>query len=215
MLHVYGIVERRGLPECAGIEGRPLVRVDGGAVSAVVSEPDAPPSPTEERLWEHELVLEALAEAGPVLPVRFGVAFSQRTHLARELARREDELLRGLDRVRDRVEIAVRVVDHAPEERPAGAGGSGTDYLRARLLRRRDAHARVAAVRAALSPLAVDERVRLLPRPATLLTAAYLVAASDLGAFRETVEDLHDAVPGAAVVCTGPWPPYNFVEDAA
>jgi hypothetical protein len=43
--------------------------------------------------------------------------------------------------------------------------------------------------------------------------AAYLVDRDRVEEFRSRVEALADEIEGAAIVCTGPWPPYSFTSD--
>jgi gas vesicle protein GvpL/GvpF len=215
MLHLYGIVEERPSVGDA-LDGAPLASVAVRGLAAVVSEHDAlEDEPTEEALWRHESVLEALMEDGPVLPVRFGVRFDDAESLRAELASRHEALRVALAHVRGRVELGVRLLEHAEEETtapPDPSAGPGTRYLLERLERRRRAGRRAAPVRNELSRLAVAERARVLPRPHTLLAASYLVEASQVPAFRERTAALQRELPDVALVCTGPWPPYNFVD---
>jgi hypothetical protein len=62
----------------------------------------------------HERVLEAIMERGPVLPLRFGTELESEDELAAVLAERRDELARGLERVRGRVELGLRVLPAPP-----------------------------------------------------------------------------------------------------
>jgi hypothetical protein len=48
-------------------------------------------------------------------------------------------------------------------------------------------------------------------QPGTLFAASYLVDVSRLPEFKERAAVLQRRAEDA-VVCTGPWPPYNFVE---
>ena len=43
------------------------------------------------------------------------------------------------------------------------------------------------------------------------MTAAYLVKRTEKAAFQREVESLGSARPELRLVCTGPWPPFNFV----
>jgi gas vesicle protein GvpL/GvpF len=217
MLHLYAIVEPG--TQCAGLglDCEELVAIDCGEIVAVASEHARPLGsvPTEEALWQHERVLEALLEAGPVLPVRFGVHFADREALSAKLQPRGPELARALADVRDRVEVSVRLIarDDAPE--PAteaeAVGGPGARYLLERLGERREAERKLEAVRTRLAPLAVAERSRLLPRPGTPATTAFLVERDLLERFRREAGELERELEDVALVCTGPWPPYNFV----
>lgn len=216
MFHLYGIVEPGGRCSGNGLGGEPLRRIDCGQVAAVASEhaeqPD--PSPVEDALWAHEAVLEALLDAGPVLPVRFGVRFADREALRSEVRSRGPALENALAEVRGRVEVSVRLLAlkdvPAPTAEHVDGAGPGARYLRERLGERRDAARKLEAVRTRLAPLAIAERTRVLPRPGTPATAAFLVERDNLDRFRREAENLERELDDVALVCTGPWPPYNF-----
>lgn len=217
MLHLYGIVEPDARCSGSGLDGATLVRIECGDVAAVASEHAQPldPTPVEEALWKHEEVLETLLEAGPVLPVRFGVRFADREALRVGVEPRGVQLADALERVRGRVEVSVRLLARvdAPTSPPADVGpaaGPGARYLLERLGDEREAARKLAAVREKLAPLAVAERTRLLPQPGTPATAAFLVERSDLERFRHEAGELERELDDVALVCTGPWPPYNF-----
>lgn len=217
MLYVYGLIENRAVPAAPGMCGVPTTVLECGELAAVVSEhEELDLAPTESSLWEHESVLEALMEEGPVLPVRFGVTFANPEAVRRELRSRHDALVGALERVRGRVEVGVRVLEQPSTFPFRGRGGSttggpGERYLRERLERRRCANRLAARVRRELLPLAVEERSGRALAPGTLFASSYLVDASQVEAFRARAEGLQRR-SGGAVVCTGPWPPYNFAE---
>jgi hypothetical protein len=89
--------------------------------------------------------------------------------------------------------------------------GGGREYVRAKLELRNRAEAAGAALHAPLAALAVAER-RLPGRaPGELLRASYLVERPAVAEFREEAQRLQRRNRDAAVLCTGPWPPYSFV----
>jgi hypothetical protein len=51
--------------------------------------------------------------------------------------------------------------------------------------------------------------------PGELLRASYLVEQTAVARFRGTVERLQREHPEAALLCTGPWPAYSFMEQAS
>jgi hypothetical protein len=94
---------------------------------------------------------------------------------------------------------------------PAAAGpaaASGREYLEAKLAGERS----VAALHEPLAALAVAARRWPKPAPGELLRAAYLVEQPAVGRFRGAVERLQRGHPEAALLCTGPWPAYSFVQ---
>jgi gas vesicle protein GvpL/GvpF len=218
MLHLYGFVEPHPEGLGLGLDGEALVAIVCDGIVAVASEhARALDASTEDALWEHERVLEALLEAGPVLPVRFGVHFADREALCAKVRPRSAELAKALTEVRGKVEVSVRLLarDGAPEPARdvAAVGGPGARYLLERLDERRGAQRKLETVRARLAPFAVAERSRLLPRPGTPATAAFLVERDLLARFRREVGQLEREFEDVALVCTGPWPPYNFVDE--
>jgi hypothetical protein len=217
-LYVYAITGRRDTAPArtAGLEGAPLAVVAHRDLVAVVSAHDRVAiDPTETALWEHEAVCEALLETGAVLPAKFGLLFSDEEKLRAELAARYEDLTATLERVGGRVELGVRVLRReAPRsEEPIDRRGTGAGkaYLTARLAERREAQELADAVHEALLPLAVDSRRDLILTPSVVLSAAYLVDRDRTSTFVRRVEALEKEHADARVLCTGPWPPYNFV----
>ena len=95
----------------------------------------------------------------------------------------------------------------------------GRAYLMTRLAEeqraraeRQQAEAQVAEIHGPLAQLAVDSVQQVLVTPRLLLTAAYLVERDRVEDFRQAVAALSDAHPALSLLCTGPWPPYNFID---
>jgi hypothetical protein len=111
------------------------------------------------------------------------------------------------------------------------AGGPGQRYLsqrRSQQQRRAEAGSRVqelcASVHERLASLAVEAKVNpLQPRELTkreeqmLLNGVYLVDDAMTGAFEAAIAELQNehSADGLIVELTGPWPPYNFVNNPA
>lgn len=185
MIDVYAVAAGpRRPPGVAGVEGSPVELLDHRALVVAVSRHAAAPPPTRAAALAHAAVcdeLQALAEA--VLPVRFGAVYADEPALRAALDERHADLAAGLDHVRGRVEVGVRVGwdpaggdgDPAPSA-PAppatgagGGGGPGRAYLldraaeeRRRGARRERAERLAAAVHGAVAPLAADSRHRVL-----------------------------------------------------
>jgi hypothetical protein len=225
MIYVYAMLPasraagepRRGLDDAAV-----QVRACGTVAAAYTRHAAANFPPTLQNLRVHESVVEELMADRSVLPSRFGTVFADERRLDDALARHAAALAKGLERVRGRVELGVRVLwdaapDAEPEKPPAGMGGTGRTYMLARLAaerRRREIRERAERLGAALhEPLAsraVESTHRLLTTPQLLLSGAYLVAQESTGEFRRCVESLGKDHPDLRILCTGPWPPYHF-----
>ena len=218
-LYLYAITDARtGAPaQGIGLNGAPLTAVIHRDLAAVVSHREGgDPKPTEAALWEHERVCEALMDEGPLVPARFGLMFRDERTLEAEVAARYGQLTEALTRVAGRVELGVRVLRQdrsGPEGADASdAGGPGAAYLRARLRDRQRADEVADALHDALAPLAASSRRQASRAPVVFLSASYLVDRAATDEFRRRVERFDSEYPDVAVICTGPWPPYNFVD---
>jgi hypothetical protein len=169
--------------------------------------------PTADVLWVHEDVVESLMRDRAVLPMRFG------THLADEdaaialLGERREYFARMLDGVRGRVELGVRVAGRAAAPEQPARPATGTEYLAQRLGARREAEQVAALVHEPLARLADRSATARSPRAGELMTASYLLPAERVDAFTEEIKRLQQRHPELALTCTGPWPPYSFVEE--
>jgi gas vesicle protein GvpL/GvpF len=219
LLYIYGVVDDVSGDLGLGLDGSPLRVVSAGRVAAVVSEHEAAPETGEERFWQHEAVVERLLEEGAVLPMRFGITVAGDKALKKLLRAREQEFVGLLEVVRGAVELSVRAELPAPDPAPQGGGGaaaerSGTEYMRER-------GRAVRSVERTKEQL--HEPLKGLSRRSLVLEArtahgfegafrgAYLVDVERVDAFARCVEGLAEKL-GGEVSCTGPWPPYSFVD---
>ncbi|MDA0165685.1 GvpL/GvpF family gas vesicle protein [Solirubrobacter ginsenosidimutans] len=201
MIWLYAVCEdpQRPLPDVSGLGGAPLEGIPDGPLLAVATRHDhVPDSTAADALWTHQRVVESIQRERAVVPVRFGTRHADPDRVRAALAGRRGQLLAALERVRGRVELAMRVIE--PGEALDG---------RAYLARRRKA----AALHDALTALAVAEVRRPERGGQELLRGAYLVERPALRAFTAAVETLQREHPEASLVCTGPWPAYSFVGD--
>jgi hypothetical protein len=194
VIELYAITDDPAPPE------PPLVAVRGDGLTALCA-PAERREITEEVLWRHEEVVEALMRERDLLPVRFGTLVEDEAAAQRALDERHDELVTNLDRVRGAVELAVRA--HHREPADTQFFRSGTEYMQAK--------ARRAEVAALLhDPLAYLARDSVVRQGPELLRAAYLVDRDAVEGFVELVKRLEATLDDVQVLCTGPWPPYSF-----
>jgi Gas vesicle synthesis protein GvpL/GvpF len=215
VIWVYAVCERPELPlpRVRGLARASLDMIAEGPLVAVLSRhAHAPDEPALDALWAHERVVESLMVERAVLPMRFGTRPSSTDGVREALAERRDVLLEALDRVRGRVELAMRAIQPAAcaaADAPPAAT-SGSEYLRARLARART----LEALHEPLAALAVAARRWPERAPGELLRISYLVDEPAVPHFRSVVEWLQREHPEAALLCTGPWPAYSFAEGA-
>jgi hypothetical protein len=239
--YVYAIVDAdrgRELPPVPGIDGAPLAAVLGEGIAAVVSEVDPTEFSTEslQRNLEdigwlertaraHHGVVDALADRGPVAPLRLATVYLDEGNLRSLLTENRDRFAAVLDRVRGRREWGVKAFAPARQAAPeptTTTGGPGMNYLKRRAAERtdsarglREADERAAALHAELSRLAVDSRSYPAQDPRLsghtepmVLNAAYLVDDDGEAALLELVRATEQG--GSVVELTGPWAPYSF-----
>lgn len=218
MLYLYAITEDPRVPDERGLHGAPLRSIGEHGLFAIASEhAEEPADAGADDLWAHEAVVEASMELGSVLPVRFGTTLPDELAVGALLRRRRVELKSALGRVRDRVELGVRALAPAAETPPEEADrdvGPGTAYMLGLLERQRRDAAAAARIHEPLAALACESVRNAKAGAAAGLNIAYLVDRDRVDAFRARVEELAEANE-AAVVCTGPWPPYSFTTEAA
>jgi hypothetical protein len=238
---VTGALSPEALHDVRGIGGAPVRAVAAGEVNCVVSSVarsefgEEPLRRNLERFdWlervarEHDAVVSAASRLTPTLPLRLATVYRDDESAAARISERESAALAALARVAGREEWGVKVFAvPAPEPVSATARpSSGADYLRQR---RAQLETQMSAGEAGrldattvfdeLATLAVDARrhrpqdpqLSGNPQP-MLLNAAYLVDRDRVSDFRAAVERVAAQRPPGAVVVTGPWPPYSFVE---
>jgi hypothetical protein len=220
------------LPDDAAGVGDPptqLRTIRGSKVAAVVG--DAPEDLRARRrdVAAHHNVLTALAERGPVLPMRFGMVVADdagaRTLVEEYGAEYEAALdhLAGMAELNVKAEVDLDTVlpdivaaDPRIAEQRAHSRATGTLDAQMRLgelvaegLAHREEAIRELLLRK-LAPLSAEAK----DGPAVRDVAAnnsFLVRAEDVGAFRKAVDELPaDTGPGVRFRCAGPLPAYSF-----
>ena len=227
MIYLYGIVDDISVDPSrfTGLDGAPVGMIACDSIAAVVSDtPRGRIEPEAELLWQHEHVVEKLMGACGVLPARFGVLLRDANAMQVQLRERYAEFVNALGRVRGRLELSVRILydlgEGEPASRPAPISPpvtNGREYLLRRFEQVRAEHERrekgrmlALEMHADLTRFASDSVYQIWRTPRLLLSAAYLVDANGTHPFRDRVAELASRHAGLRLLCTGPWPAYNF-----
>lgn len=221
-----------------GLENAPLSAVPWQALTAAISPIEQIAlSPTSASLLRHEAVVEALCQAGPTLPVRFGTILADPESVERALAERYEVLLADLARVGAKVEFGLTILwenedgqeaqEHAQHAEQAGSplvsgsSGPGRRYLQTRLAEYQQETAQqskvktlIAEVEQTLRAAALEQRYRLLQLPRLAVRATYLVHPWQVKTVQQAVDELRQRHPHQRWLLSGPWPPYSFVTGA-
>lgn len=237
-LFVYGILpaDAVGPDGLTGVDEGPVHLVSGGRVAAAVARIGLDRRPSRRRdLLSYHAVLDALAESGPVAPVRFGSVLPDAEALVEELlVPQEEGLVQLLERLRGRRQFNLRATYHEdvvlaelvhtdPEiralrqrTRDLPEDASYPDRVRLGELVARELEARGADDAAMLLdvvlPHAVEYVVRADPGGGQVLDVALLVDEERTAAFERALEELAEAVhERIGLRLVGPVAAYDFV----
>ncbi len=196
----------------------------------------------ERRARGHEQILSRVRAQTTLVPMRLCTIYRDERSVREMLDRGHAFLTDALRRLHGRAEWGVKMYatsdpeaaiaeDPTADDAPAGAPGPGASYLMQRRLqdRRREradvlvqercelAHSELmqAAVQAKLNPVQPSE---LTGRHEPMVfNGVYLVDDAALQSFVSVVDALGSSLAesGLALELTGPWTPYNFVNDSA
>jgi gas vesicle protein GvpL/GvpF len=244
---ITGRVSGVSLGQLRGVGGGPVRAIAAGELTAVVEDvglaefgEQALRRNLEDLAWlsatarAHHHVIGALAQLGPLVPIRLATVYGSDGGVAAMLADRDADFRAVLSRIRGRQEWGVKAqAVGRPEPQDASAGaeapasqeaGAGAAYLqrrRGQLTAHKDARRQMLAdaetIHAALSEQAAGARLHPPQAPQLtgtkalmVLNAAYLVDEERGAEFGSVVAALAERYPGVKLELTGPWPPYSF-----
>jgi hypothetical protein len=243
---VKGLVEH----ELRGVDQRyPLAAFRSAGVAAVIGEvviADFSDENMQDLSWlgpradQHELVVQLVMRASPVLPVKFGTIFRSRGSLAEFLGRHREDITQALDHLRDKTEWSVK--GYLAEEEARRIIGAADPEIQSRLqalsrspgaryLQQKKLDAMIdAALEAGVARVAhaLQQALALHAVAATALRRhsnavtgraermvfndSFLLSPEMLPDFRAALSEQQDACKsiGLSLELRGPWPPYNF-----
>lgn len=237
--YVYGVVPAAegAHPSLRGIDDAEVEFVEYGELAAAVAEIvlDRPPGRRAE-LMAHSTVVDALASAGAVVPVRFGSILEERDSVVRDLLEVEhDRLADLLERLKGtrqfnlratyvQEQVLAEVVQAHPEvaelrrrTRDLPEGTMHPDLVRlgelvSRVMEtKRDEDAMT--ILRAVQPLILDDAVRRGGGVDHVLDVALLVEDARMPELENALETLAEAVhERLRLRLTGPVAPYDFAE---
>ncbi len=234
MIYLYAITEEIETPleAMCGVDFAPLTYLHRGSLTAVVSRVSSRVlAPTPRRLWQHEQVVEAVMDQYSVLPARFSTIVGDEASMTSQLEELSQVFVDDLERLRGCVELSLRVIrlwdsnaggdgaaDGAcPELVATEKTGRTFDVARRaaqaqRRTNRRRNESLGELINRSLAACALDHRLYVEEGSGVVIKAAYLVEKSRLGVMQQAVRRLMKTYTNLHFLCTGPWPPYHFVE---
>jgi hypothetical protein len=203
----------------------PLDRYGEAAINARLSDLDW----VSRTAVAHEAVVEAFSGAAAVVPMKLFTIFNDDARAMANFEAQKAVVDTAIKRVRDRIELGVRVTfDSARRQRrPPPRAGTGAAYLAGKKAQRdqaielaRNAREVVADLYDELSSVASDAVRRTASEIPVkggplLLDAAFLVRRKGVSRFQKLVERRAKELQSDdyRIALTGPWPPYSFVRD--
>jgi hypothetical protein len=179
-----------------------------------------------ERALAHEAVVEHFGRTGTVLPMKIFTLFAGDERALEHIRTDRDRVDRILSRIAGCQEwgVLVRFDESRAKDAIANDGrpASGTAFLQRKKLEKDAARTLLAHLKpemdevfAELADQASESRRREPASPSPLLLdGAFLVRSEDAADFEQTVARWAGRLKESAceVTLTGPWPPYNFLE---
>lgn len=217
-LYVYAVVLAPG-PDASALLEEPLKLVDCGGLQAAVGPVDDGVTVDAASLRAHDAVVRKLHGVTATVPMRFGSTVPDERALRGWVETVRPILERGLEEVRDREQMTIRIYGDADafanDPPPQPAERRGTQYLISR--RQAELPPRlepiVRALRRRLGDLVKIERLDRHTTPPLSLTVRHLIARGTSDAYRSAVSEEASAFERWTLRVTGPWPPYAFTPE--
>ena len=211
--------------ELNGLDDQIVEVVNSKSLFVVASKFDGDAVPvTREKVLQHEAIVRKAFASTTVLPFRFGTLVTE-AGLEMYLKARESSLLDRLEKVRDCVEMSVKIIwKNSPESEDSGgavpapnAAGAGTAFLmfkRQELLgndrAEQEARELEAWLARGLRDFVRQEQITIEPKQRLVLSASYLVERARLTDYRRELGRLQAERTNLHFLASGPWPPYTF-----
>ncbi|MBM7623256.1 GvpL/GvpF family gas vesicle protein [Sporohalobacter salinus] len=189
--------------------------------------------PTRDELLKHEKVIESIMEEVELIPMSFGHVCESEDEIKSFLSSNYNKLLNFFDKIKDRIEVGLKVFwtdesfseeiedqeiqnlkeqamkDEYSEQMEVAEIGK---IVEERVEAARDFY--IEKIYMKLADASVDSKLNSVPNPKMILNSAYLIDESKEEKFDKLVNDIYEEYEDKLVFnYTGPWPPYNFVEE--
>jgi hypothetical protein len=194
----------------AGVEGAPVRWIDMGRLRCFVSDFAAqmPYAPVPEMVKAFNQVLQRIFAQAVIIPFRFPTIVESEDTLRQFVESRAAEYSGALKRLRNKVQMDVRIIFKAHENVNSSSSKSGREYLEGRRERYQQAQSVMDEFRHVSNSLAEEWIQRDTPSG---IRSFALVDRSSLAVFVERIGRVVTPADISARI-TGPWPPSEFVE---
>jgi hypothetical protein len=193
-----------------GVEGAPVRWIDVGRLRCFVSDFAAqmPYAPVPEMVRAFNQVLQRIFAQAVIIPFRFPTIVESEDTLRQFVESRAAEYSGALERLRNKVQMDVRIIFKARENVNSSSSKSGREYLEGRRGGYQQAQSVMDEFRRVSNSLAEEWIQRDTPSG---IRSFALVDRSSLAVFLERIGSVVTPADVSARI-TGPWPPSEFVE---
>jgi Gas vesicle synthesis protein GvpL/GvpF len=194
----------------SGVEGAPVRSIEVDRLRCFVSDfvAQMPYAPVPEMVKAFNQVLQRIFAQAVIIPFRFPTIVESEDALRAFVESRSAEYGGALKRLRNKVQMDVRIIFKAQEKANSSESQSGTRYLEGRRGRHQQAQSVMDEFRRVSSSLAEEWIQR---DTSSGIRSFVLVDRAKLADFVERIGTLATPADISARI-TGPWPPSEFVE---
>ena len=234
-IYVYGIIDSNDKIDAfvTGLDGVGVYNIPYRDIGALASDLDTPVRDTdEERVLEHETVLEKMIECFTVLPMRFLTVFNEKNNVISMLNEHYNDFREDLDRLHDKTEFGIKVIwpgavirekianaySKAQVSVPSPDDSPGKSFVKKKFETYKinkefeeEADRRIAVIDNFFNRFVCEKKLERLKTENMLLSASYLVDNEKQDDFKKAFEGMRTSPDDLKYLFSGPWPPYNFV----
>ena len=173
----------------------------------------------------HQRAVAEISQQSATLPARFGTVFLSEDSLHQHVKERQKALREAFERVADADEWGIKLFEIAkPKRSEAIPAASGSDYLKkkAEMLQPRsgkkldEAGREFVATLTKLAVAAVPGGKASAGQPGLSWHGSFLIRRKDRKKLEAVLKKYGSRWQGSRRIdCSGPWPPYSFVEEHA
>ncbi|TCO77906.1 GvpL/GvpF family gas vesicle protein [Marinisporobacter balticus] len=189
--------------------------------------------PTGEEILKHETTIESIMKKAPIIPMSFGNICKTEEEIESFLKNNYNKLIRLFERFEKRMEVGLKVywtedafsqevedkkIKKLKEEIMKNQGSSQLRISEVgRLVEERVDKIRdyyVDQIHKKLSQSAYESKLNIAHTPRMVLNSAFLIDKDKENEFDKLMNTLFDKYRDSLIFkYTGPWPPYNFIEE--
>jgi len=205
-LLAYCVLEPAKIPvNIPGVAGQPVRTIGAHNLVALYSAFPNSRNLNQEDALRFHAVLKSVFDKHAIIPFRFPTFLDDEAALRNHLDAKHSQYAADLARLRDFVQMELRV-STANQETPRA---SGKQYLEAKLEQARALQEAVGAIRESAGDLISDHKERATEQGIRFFA---LTKRSDIAVFREQVQSIRS--PAALrILVSGPWPATEFLHE--